>query len=201
MESILNNFKASMERIRNNFYISFLSINFINKRPFYKDTILDVDIKENVLKFDSLNKIDIDTVQEYGNSIRRHFLNDIVITYEVYSTSMYLYHTKKIISPALVEDRNLHSSDFENLKDIYSEDEKIFFVQLRRLRNSIVHFNGVYSKTNKLDYTFYLDKYNSEGFEGQSISIKYDSLIWIYEKTKEYIEEGNKKYKLNYKGV
>ncbi|MDP3314072.1 hypothetical protein [Lutibacter sp.] len=79
MTTILNEFNGSIERIRNNFYFSFLALNFVNQRPFRDEVILPVNLTENIMTAISLNSFDLDGVNEYGNSIRRHFLNDLVI--------------------------------------------------------------------------------------------------------------------------
>ena len=89
METILNEFNGSIERIRNNFYFSFLALNFLNQRPFNKDVVLPVNMADNLMTAKSINSFDQDGVTEYGNSIRRHFLNDIVIAYERYSMMIY----------------------------------------------------------------------------------------------------------------
>lgn len=201
MNTIFREFKGSMERIRNNFYFSFLALNFLNQRPFKFDILLDVEIKENFLSAKSANNFDTDGVQEYGNSIRRYFLNDIVMAYERYSMLMYVSHDnrKSRIDPAVINNRNLGAKSFEDLGEIYSDDDKKFFEQLRRLRNSIVHFNGVYCATNELNYNFDGENYFSKGNEGQSITIKFDTILWIYTKIIEIVEKGNKNYFLFYR--
>ncbi len=160
-----------MERIRNDFYFSFLSLNFLNLRPFNQDIVLPVNISQNIMTAQSLNSFDNDGVQEYGNSIRRHFLNDVVIAYERYSMLMIASHNnrRRRIDPSMINDRNLGAHIFEQLLNVYEPDDITFLVQLRRLRNSIVHYNGVYSTTNELNYTFGTQSYNSRGREGQNI--------------------------------
>ena len=64
----------------------------------------------------------------------------------------------------------------------------------RRIRNSIVHYNGVYTKTNLLDYTFGKNKYDSKGHEGENISIELDTLIIIHEKVDKLVDEINRRY-------
>ena len=157
---------------------------------------MDVEMENKILKAESANKFDHDGVQEYGNSIRRHFLNDIVIAYERYSTLMYASYKNKEIrtDPSIIDDRLVRAEKFEELDNIYLENEKKFFNQLRRLRNSIIHFNGVYCKTNELDYTFKNQKYFSKGYEGQNITIEFDTILWIYNKIIEIVEKGNKNY-------
>ncbi len=92
MQTILPGFIGSMERIRNNFYFSFLAVNFLNLRPFDQDFTLPVDISQNIMTAESLDSFDDDGVQEYANSIRRHLLNDIVIAYERYYMLMIASH-------------------------------------------------------------------------------------------------------------
>ena len=79
MKSILPEFIGSIERIKNNFYFSFLALSFINQRPFPNDIVLPVNLPGNIMTATSLNNFGNDGVQEYGNFIRRHFLNDMVI--------------------------------------------------------------------------------------------------------------------------
>jgi hypothetical protein len=200
MNTILPEFTGSIERIKNNFYFSFLALCFINQRPFQNDIVLPVNLPGNIMTAASLNNFDNDGVQEYGNSIRRYFLNDMVIGYERYSMAMYASHNngQTRIDPALLNDRQLGAHRFEQLPHVYGNDEITFFIQLRRLRNSIVHYNGVYSSTNELNYTFGTQTYNSVGHEGENISIEFENILWIYERLREYVDRGNINYFANY---
>lgn len=196
MRTILPEFNGSIERIRNNFYFSFLPLNFINLRPFNLDVILPVQIPENIITAQSLNNFDLDGAAEYGNSIRRHMLNDIVIAYERYSMFMFASHNNNQtrIDPALIRNQKLGAPNFENLNGIYLPNEITFLVQLRRLRNSIVHYNGVYSITNELNYTFGTNIYNSIGNEGQNISIEFENILLIYNRIIKIVRNGNINY-------
>lgn len=196
MRTILPEFIGSMERIRNNFYFSFLALNFLNQRPFQHDVILPVDLSQNIMTIQSLNSFDNDGVQEYGNSIRRHFLNDIVIAYERYSMLMIASHKNKgvRIDPCHKSDRKLGAHLFEQLLHVYQQDDLTFLVQLRKLRNSIVHYNGFYSATNKLNYTFGTQSYKSKGNERQKISIEFNNILWIYDKLIDTVRQGNASY-------
>jgi len=201
MKTILNAFNASTAIIKNNFYFSFLALNFGNQRPFKNDVILPVlDLSQNKMTAASLNSFTLDMVNEYRNSIRRHFLNDMVIAYETYSSQMFSSHNngQTLIKPETMNNRNLGADKFEQLPYIYTVDELTFLTQLRRLRNSIVHYNGNYAKTQTLDYTFGTEVYNSAGKIGQEISIKFDNILWIFDKLKTIMNSGNKKYFLNY---
>ncbi len=200
MHSILPEFIGSTERIRNNFYFSFLSLNFVNQRPFQHDVVLPVNLTENKMTATSLNFFDNDGVEEYGNSIRRHFLNDLVIAYERYAMIMIASHTnsQRRVDPATLKNRNLGAYKFEELPKVYIPADIKFFVQLRRLRNSIVHYNGVYSATNELDYTFGTNVYKSVGREGENITIEFDNTLWIYNKLSDSVKVGNENYFLNY---
>lgn len=196
MDTILTEFNGSVARIRNNFYFSFLALSFLNQRPFDSDIILAVDVSNNIMSSESLNNFDVDGVQEYGNSIRRHFLNDLVIAYERYSMLMNASHNngQNRIDPAVINDRQLGAHRFEQLANIYDQDDRTFLIQLRRLRNSIVHYNGLYSATNLLDYTFGSESYNSVGAEGQNISIQFNNILWIYDKMLTCVARGNTNY-------
>jgi len=200
MKTILPEFIGSVERIKNNFYFSFLATCFLNQRPFSNDVVLPVNLPENIMSAASLNSFDIDGVQEYGNSMRRHFLNDLVIAYERYSMIMYASHSngQVRIDPALLQDRNLGAPHFERLLHVYTSEDCDFFIQLRHFRNSIVHYNGVYSASNKLDYTFGTQTYYSPGHEGESISIEFCNILWIYDQLRECLARGNANYFLNY---
>lgn len=201
MNTIHEEFCGSMARIKNNFCLSFLSINFMQNRPFANDITLPVQMNNIIIRAASINSINNDDINEYGNSIRRHFLNDIVIAYERYSMIMIASHrnSKTKIDPAIINDRSLGANCFEILRNIYEQPEKEFLIQLRRLRNSIVHYNGVYSSTNELRYSFDTETYNSTGNEGKSISIKFDTIIWIYDKLIEIVKKGNNNYFVHYK--
>jgi len=200
MNTILNEFNGSIERIRNNFYFSFLAINFVNQKPFRNDIILPVALSNNKMTAVSLNSFDLDGINEYGNSIRRHFLNDMVIAYERYSMLMFASHQngRTRTEPETLNNRNLGAHNFEQLQNIYTQDEKTFLTQLRRLRNSIVHYNGHYSATNELTYTFGTNVYNSIGNEGQNITIEFDNILWIFEKLKIIVTAGNTNYFIHY---
>jgi len=200
MRTILPEFIGSIERIRNNFFFSFLALNFVNQRPFQHDITLPVNISQNVMTAQSLNFFDNDGVQEYGNSIRRHVLNDIVIAYERYSMLMIASHNngQVRIDPCFIRDRKLGAPSFEQLENVYRQDDLEFLKQLRRLRNSIVHYNGVYSATNELNYTFGTQNYNSMGNEGQNISIDFENILWIYNKLEDIVRIGNASYFTHY---
>ncbi len=148
----------------------------------------------------SLNSIDNEAVQDHGNSIRRHFLNDMVIVYERYSMLMIASHNngQRHIDPSLINDRSLGAHLFEQLPNVYQPSDITFCVQLRRLRNSIVHYNGVYSATNELNYTFGTESYNSKGSEGKEISAKFDTLLWIYDRLMQTVQRGNASYFAHY---
>jgi hypothetical protein len=200
MQTIIAEFEGSIERIKNNFYFSFLAVNFINQRPFYNDIVLALNSVNNIMTTNYINSFDQDGVTEYGNSIRRHFLNDIVIAYERYSMLMIASHQNGQVrtEPATLTNRNIGANNFEQLVNIYSSDELIFLVQLRRLRNSIVHFNGHYSVTNQLNYTFGTNTYNSVGSEGNNISIEFDSILWIFDELRRIVRSGNANYFTHY---
>lgn len=200
MNTILGEFNGSIERIRNNFYFSFLALNFLNQKPFQSDVILPVDLQHNSMTPETLNSFDLDGVNEYGNSIRRHFLNDIVIAYERYSMLMIASHQngQTHIEPAIINNRNLGAQNFERLPNIYNNAEKTFLTQLRRLRNSIVHYNGHYSVTNKLTYTFGTNVYFSVGNEGKKITIEFNNILWIFEELRTIVSSGNDNYFIHY---
>jgi len=200
MNTILGEFNGSIERIKNNFYFSFLALNFINQRPFQADVILPVNLSQNIMTANSINSFDQDGVNEYGNSVRRHLLNDLVIAYERYSMIMYASHIngQTRTEPATLNNRNLGAHNFEQLPNVYSDDDKTFLIQLRRLRNSIVHYNGNYSATNELNYSFGTNTYNSVGNEGQNITIEFDNILLIYNRLINITRSGNDNYFANY---
>ena len=78
--------------------------------------------------------------------------------------------------------------------NIYIKNDVDFLIQLRRLRNSIVHYNGVYTITNPLNYTFDNETYNSQGNAGNTISVQFDTIMWIYNKLLDTVERGNTSY-------
>jgi len=196
MRTILPEFIGSMERIINNFYFSFLALNFVNQRPFQHDVILPVNLSHNIMTVQSLNSFDNNGVQEYGNSIRRHLLNDIVIVYERYSMLMIASNDNGQVrtDPCHINDKEIRAHLIEQLPNVYQPDDVKFLVQLRRLRNTIVHYNGIYCATNELNYTFGTQSYNSVGNEGQNISIECDNILWIYDKLVETVQRGNANY-------
>lgn len=181
MNTIYDEFQNSMSRIKDNFMLSFLSTNFVNQKPFEKDILFDVNFNGNYLSKELINTISNDTIQEYGNSIRRHFLNDLVIAYERYASLMYISDKKgKSRQDSALFDKK-ESTNYQSF--IYGlSSEKDFLKNLVSLRNSIVHYNGVYNVSNSISYTFGSETFQSSGNEGQSISITFGNLLWIYDK-------------------
>src|SRR5687767_2013583 len=83
-----NEINNSMNNIHHNFHLSFLAVNFINQRPFNQDIILELESPRIVIKASSINNLSRNMLQEYGNFLRRLFLNDMVLAYERYATLM-----------------------------------------------------------------------------------------------------------------
>ena len=197
MRTIINEFNAGMDNIYNSFFISFLSLKVLEDRPLKNEYLIPVPgFSHNRLEAVQINRLQSDSANEYVNSIRRHMLNDIVLCYERYATTMYASYNNgnKRIDPATQDDRNNKPSLFEGLPQLYSAEEKEFFIQLRRLRNSIVHYNGVYSVANPMNYTFYLDSYFSKGHEGEAISIQLDSILYIFERVRDMVRRIDKAF-------
>jgi hypothetical protein len=157
---------------------------------------LPVALPHSVMSWASLNSFDNDGTQEYGNSIRRHFLNDLVIAYVRYSMLMFTSHNnaQTRIDPARVNDRQLGAYRFEQLIKVYEVGEGSFLSQLRRFRNSTVHYNGVYSATNELDYTFGAQTNYSPGHAGENISAEFNTLLWIHDRLLKTVQRGNVRY-------
>lgn len=196
MRSIFTEFNNSIQNIKRNFYTSFLSINFMNdNRPFSSDITINAHISNKTISSNILNNIP-PTMHEYRNSIRRHFLNDMIIVYERYTRWMIASHVNRQIktNPCLIDAWEYHPINFETLSNIYSNAEQEFLIQLRHLRNSIVHYNGKYTVTNTLNYTFGTRTYNSVGHEGENIIIEWNNLLWIYDRLLEIVRNGNSNY-------
>lgn len=181
VERIKCDFIGGMENIRNNFYLSFLTVLALNNRPFDSSVWIQSFEGPGVIDNNSLNKIAQDSLDEYLNAIRRHALNDMVICYERHASKLFLLlKDDKMDDPALIENRCNYPVCLESSKGLLLEDDKVFLEQLRRLRNSIVHYNGVYNKSNVLDYVFLKNRYYSKGHEGENISIDFESVMYIY---------------------
>ena len=187
-----------MDNIYNSFFISFLALKPFFEKPIKYDFLIPIQgFSFNVLKASQLNSLGEDSISEYVNSIRRHFINDIVICYERYASLMYASqdNNQQRSDPALIKKRSINASKFEERnKSIYTDDDLKFVQQLRKLRNSIVHFNGVYSLTNQLDYTFHKNAYKSLGHEGENITIDFDTLIFIYKRIYSIVDAVNNRY-------
>lgn len=197
MRTILNNFIGTFERVKNNFYFSFLALEFLNQRPFENNIEPPNNLPADNFTAEFLNSFSSDSIQEHGNSIRRHFLNDMVVAYETYSTTMYFSHihnSRMRIEPATINDKSSKTHLFEDLHNVYDPDDKKFLGQLRRLRNSIVHYNGVYCESNPLDYTFGTETCNSSGKIGQDIEISFENLVWIHNKLRDTVIRENTNY-------
>lgn len=194
MKTIFTEFNAGMENLYNSFFISFLALKPLIERPLSQDFRIPIaDFSYSLLEASQLNKLGDDSVNEYVNGIRRHMLNDIVICYERYATLMLAAHlaSNKRVE---VDDRTINAATFEKLPGLYEEAEKTFFKQLRHLRNSIVHYNGVYNKANPLNYIFHNNTYNSVGHEGDNIQIELDSIMFIYNEVLKKVTEINQRY-------
>ena len=100
--------------------------------------------------------------------------------------------------PATLNNRNLGAHHFEQLPNVYTDDQKTFLIQQRRLRNSIVHYNGVYSATNELNFTFGTNTYNSIGNEEQYITIEFENILLIYNRLREITYTVNDNYFAHY---
>ena len=198
MKTIFDEFKAGMDNIYNSFFISFLALKPLSERPMLSDYVIPINgFSYNILEADQINKLGQDSINEYVNSIRRHMINDIVICYERYASLMYASHNNKQhrCDPATIDDHTINASKFESLNEkLYDSSERTFFQQLRRLSNSIVHFNGVYTITNNLDYTFGKNTYLSKGHEGENITVELDTLIFIYDEVYKLVDEVNNRY-------
>lgn len=193
MKTIFEEFQAGMDNIYNSFFISFLALKPLMERPLLEDFQIPIaGFSTSCLEAVQLNQLGDDSVNEYVNSIRRHMLNDIVICYERYATLMYVSH--KAGKRVNVEKRNVNAAIFEKESGFYGENEKNFFEQLRRLRNSIVHYNGVYNKANLLNCTFLNYTYNSVGHEGENIQIDFDSIMYIYNEVLQKVTMINQRY-------
>ena len=193
MKIIFEEFQAGMNNIYNSFFISFLALKPLMERPLLENfQIPIVGFSASCLEAAQLNKLGNDSGNEYVNSIRRHMLNDIMICYERYATLMYVSH--KAGKRVEVEERKISAALFEKESGLYEEKEKTFFEQLRRLRNSLVHYNGVYNKANLLDYTFLNYTYNSVGHEGENIQIDFDSILYIYNEVYQKVTKINQRY-------
>lgn len=187
MRTVINEFNAGMDNSYNSFFISFLSLKVLEDRPLKNDYLIPISgFSHNRLEAVQVNRLQSDSANEYVSSIRRHMLNDIVLCYERYATTIYASYRNgnKRVDPATQDNRNNKPLLLEGLPQLYTAEEKEFFIQLRHLRNSIVHYNGVYSAANPLNYTFYLDSYSSKGHEGEAISIQLDSILYIYERVR-----------------
>lgn len=79
MKTIFNEFKSSHENILYNFYIGFLSVNFINLKPFSNDIHLCSNFRGNVLRNELINSIDSNILNEYSNSFGLRKLSFITI--------------------------------------------------------------------------------------------------------------------------
>lgn len=184
MRTIIKEFLAGMDNIYNSFFISFFSLRTFQERPILSDYLIPINgFNYNTIQAAQINRLGEDSIVEYINSIRRHALNDIVICYERYATQMYISHINNNTKtdPASQQCRNINSNNFEKLNGVYTEVQIEFFQQLKRLRNSIVHYNGVYNKANPLSYSFADDTYNSVGHEGECITIQLDTIVFIYD--------------------
>lgn len=183
IEIIAKEFQGGMENIRNNFYLSFLTLLALESRPFDNSISIPSYEEPGFIDYNSLNKIGQDSVIEFENSIRRHTLNDIVICYERHASQLYLVlKDNEFSDPSMEKSICNYPIELETKFDLYTQDECTFFSQLRRLRNSIVHYNGVYNKKNTLNYKFQYNYYNSKGHEGENIMIKFETIMFIYHK-------------------
>ena len=180
---------SSCERIKNNFFLGLLSINFINQRPFYTDIQLNVNLPEmNIIKCGSLNTLNDDAVQEYGNSLRRTILNDSIIAYEKFATRTALLLAGNHIDHCEIEDRKIGSHNLEAIAELYTDEHLEKIKAIKKLRNSIIHFNGVYNVNNKFKLNIGSETFDSCNKIGQNIRAEYSTILQIHDYIKLIVE-------------
>ena len=199
MENIVKEFVNGMEHLRNNLYFSYFAVAFIEQKPFNED--LEFPEPFGIVTAEQLNATTDQIIDEYQNWIRRHFVIDMVLIYEKYATRMISTHKNNgiRIEPSLIPSTR-QSNMFENMPYLFTEEDKKFITQLRRIKNCVVHYNGQYSKTNKIDYTFDLQTFISNGNEGKIILFHWNTLMWMYIKLLEVVQRVDTNYFKYYTG-
>ena len=201
MRTIFDRFRASMLHIHEDFHLGCLALVFIDQRPFSADVVLPPPLIKNTIPATWLNDLRSDQRDEYESTLLRHLLNDMVLAYERYATTMYLSHAsgRVLTEPAAKGTRGLKPSAFERLKGVYSKADLDFLIQLRRLRNTIVHYNGLYNTSNSLDYTFGSQHLRSIGNEGKPIEVTdYNVNLWIWNRLRTAVKSVDEAYFAQY---
>lgn len=202
MRSILGRFTASMLRAYEDFHVGCLALVFIDQRPFSTAAVLPVPLTKNTIPPAWLNDFRSDQRDEYEGALLRHLLNDMVLAYERYATTMYLSHVsgRALTDPALSGNRGLNPSRFEALAGVYTEPDREFTTQLRHLRNSVVHYNGLYNSSNRLDYAFGTQRFCSVGREGTPIeSSDFNVNLWIWNTLQALVGGVDERYFAHYR--
>ncbi|MEW6337066.1 MAG: hypothetical protein ACOY3Y_14125 [Acidobacteriota bacterium] len=150
MKRVFDRFRASMYRIHEDFHLGCLALVFVDQQPFLEDIVLPLALTKKSLPAAWLNDLRADQLDEYAGALVRHFLNDMVLAYERYATTMLLSHESAgvLTEPAVKGNRRLTPGRFEKLRGVYSQTDRDFVVQLRYLRNTVVHYNGLYNTSN-----------------------------------------------------
>lgn len=197
MRRIFVHFENQLDNIWNNLLVGFLALHVIveaKKAPLKKPITLPVHFSGNKLSARFINTIPPSGSSEYAASVGRSFLNSMVVSYERYATQMVVSHRNGQVYKDPADDKTMvKPQDFEAL-GVFDRSALEFFNQLRYLRNTMVHYNGVYNVRNPLDYTFGPNTYQSAGHEGQLIHYTYDVLPWIHTKLKDVVQQGNAAY-------
>ena len=132
--------------------------------------------------------------------VRRQFLADLVSVYERCATAMIASHKngRVLTDPSKLpksEARSLQAKHFEELPQVLTAEQKTWLSQLRRLRNSLLHYDGLYNFANELDYTLGSQRLVSKGREGTPIDgVDLEALLWIYGQTSTTFESACDNY-------
>lgn len=186
-----------MARVHEDFHLGCLALVLAEQRPFQADVQLPPPVANIVLPANWLNSLRPDQLHEYECALLRHLLNDLVLAYERYGMTMLLSHECDgvLTEPAEAGTRELNASGFEKLDGVFSEPDLSFLSQLRHLRNTVVHYNGLYNKCNLLDYTFGTQRCSSRGNEGKPIEFNdYAVVLWIWGQLGSVVARADRNY-------
>jgi hypothetical protein len=197
-EQIFTEFRNNMINLHSNIYFSFFAIAYIEQRPIKENLIFPKPF--GTVTAESINKIPDAMFEEYNSWVRRHFIVDLLLFYEKYTSRMMSSHKNngKRVDPSTLDEMTM-INEFEKLPNLYSVEDILFIRQLRNIRNCTVHYNGSYSKRKPINYTFGTLNLVSHGHEGETIIFTWDGLLWMYEKLYQVISRVNENYFNNYK--
>ena len=210
MKEIHRTFRIAMANLYEHLVTSYVILPYLMRdktarSPFQDKVNMPVRLHDRYKLFELdgelLNSfLESEASTRYFRIARRQFLADLVSIYERCATAMIASHKngRVLTDPSKLpksEARSLQARHFEELPQVLTAEQKTWLSQLRRLRNSLLHYDGLYNFANELDYTLGSQRLVSKGREGTPIDgVDLEALLWIYGQTSTTFESACDNY-------